>query len=274
MGCGALTVVLRYFGSYPDGVGFAILTMNCCVWLLDRIGLPRRFGVDRAVGVRRWVESRKARLAVLRPAKPEIKRFAPGTMPGERDLDKIRTRGRLAAWLGGVILVTALGVQAVWFATSQIIAERENLAMEQLLETVLPSAEVASETPYLDESARRILAGYDGNELVGYCIELEVQGFGGVMDMVVGVNVNGQVTGVQVTEHSEHPDVGGRALTPEYLSKYVGKSGTIRDQGRNGVNAVSGATDTCRAITEGVNKALYIASRLEAGEVQYSDAEV
>ena len=35
VGCGLLTVLLRYFGSYPDGVGWAILTMNCCVWLLD-----------------------------------------------------------------------------------------------------------------------------------------------------------------------------------------------------------------------------------------------
>ena len=254
VGCGVLTVVLRYFGSYPDGVGFAILTMNCCVWLLDRIGLPRRFGVDRSVGVHRWLESRKARLAVLRPAKPGIKLFTPGIMPGEQDLDKIRAWGRCAAWLCGAILVTALGVQAVWLATSQIVAERENLAMEQLLEAVLPSAEVASETPYLDENARRILAGYDGNDLVGYCIELEVQGFGGVMDMVVGVDVNGQVTGILVTEHSEHPDVGGRALTAAYLSKYLGKSGTIREQGRNGVSAVSGATDTCRAITEGVTR--------------------
>ena len=44
-GCGALTVMIRYFGSYAEGVSYAILVMNACAGLLDKIGLPRRFGV-------------------------------------------------------------------------------------------------------------------------------------------------------------------------------------------------------------------------------------
>ena len=44
IGCGALTVLIRYFGGYNEGVSYAILVMNCCVVLLDRIGRPRKFG--------------------------------------------------------------------------------------------------------------------------------------------------------------------------------------------------------------------------------------
>ena len=44
IGCGVLTVVIRYFGGYPEGVSYAILIMNCCVVLLDRIGRPTKFG--------------------------------------------------------------------------------------------------------------------------------------------------------------------------------------------------------------------------------------
>ena len=44
VGCGGLTVFLRYFGAYPEGVCFAILIMNAFVWLLDKTGMPRRFG--------------------------------------------------------------------------------------------------------------------------------------------------------------------------------------------------------------------------------------
>ena len=50
IGCGALTVLIRYFGSYPEGVSYAILIMNVCVGLLDKIGLPRRFGVQKKGG--------------------------------------------------------------------------------------------------------------------------------------------------------------------------------------------------------------------------------
>jgi len=47
IGCGVLTVVFRYNGLYPEGVTYAILLMNACVWVIDRYTAPRRFGVKR-----------------------------------------------------------------------------------------------------------------------------------------------------------------------------------------------------------------------------------
>ena len=47
IGCGVLTVLIRYFGGYNEGVSYAILIMNCCVVLLDRIGRPVKFGAPR-----------------------------------------------------------------------------------------------------------------------------------------------------------------------------------------------------------------------------------
>ena len=45
IGCGVLTVIFRYFGLFPEGVTYAILLMNACVWVIDRYTAPRRFGV-------------------------------------------------------------------------------------------------------------------------------------------------------------------------------------------------------------------------------------
>ena len=47
IGCGALTVLFRYFGLFPEGVTYAILLMNAFVWLIDRYTAPRRFGVKK-----------------------------------------------------------------------------------------------------------------------------------------------------------------------------------------------------------------------------------
>ena len=47
IGCGALTVILRYFGIFPEGVTYAILIMNALVWIIDRYTIPRRFGVKK-----------------------------------------------------------------------------------------------------------------------------------------------------------------------------------------------------------------------------------
>jgi len=47
IGCGVLTIMIRYFGGYNEGVSYAILIMNCCVVLLDRIGRPTKFGAPK-----------------------------------------------------------------------------------------------------------------------------------------------------------------------------------------------------------------------------------
>ena len=48
IGCGLLTVFIRYFGSYSEGVCYAILVMNLTVWMIDKSISPSRFGVVKA----------------------------------------------------------------------------------------------------------------------------------------------------------------------------------------------------------------------------------
>jgi len=43
-GCGLITVFIRYFGGYPEGVSFSILIMNSLVWYIERVTKPRAFG--------------------------------------------------------------------------------------------------------------------------------------------------------------------------------------------------------------------------------------
>ncbi len=44
VGCGLLTVFIRYFGGYPEGVSYSILIMNSLVWAIDAHTHPRKFG--------------------------------------------------------------------------------------------------------------------------------------------------------------------------------------------------------------------------------------
>lgn len=44
IGCGLLTVFIRYFGGLPEGVSYSILIMNTLVWVIDRKTHPRKFG--------------------------------------------------------------------------------------------------------------------------------------------------------------------------------------------------------------------------------------
>ena len=47
-GCGALVVLIRYFGGFPEGVTYAILIMNLCTWAIDKAFHRHQFGVSKA----------------------------------------------------------------------------------------------------------------------------------------------------------------------------------------------------------------------------------
>lgn len=47
IGCGVITMVIRYFGGYNEGVSYAILIMNTCVVLLDKVGRPKKYGSSK-----------------------------------------------------------------------------------------------------------------------------------------------------------------------------------------------------------------------------------
>ena len=257
VGCGLLTVLLRYFGSYPDGVGWAILTMNCCVWLLDRTGMPRRFGVGRFAATRAQVAQMRESLAQIKFVKPQLRIFSragEGTMPGEGYLDELRLKVRH----GGALAVAVALMAGLDFGVHELTDYDT----------------VRTETPYRASGALSITAGYNNSGLVGYCVEVQAHGFGGLMTAVVGVNTNGEVTGVAITSHNETLSVGTQALESDYLDQYKGKSGTIRSSGSNAVDTISGATATCEAITDCVNQALSIVANLDTEGVEYVDGEV
>lgn len=58
IGCGLLTVFIRYFGGYPEGVSYAILLMNLCAWIFDKVGMPARFGVTREMKQAEKIQAR------------------------------------------------------------------------------------------------------------------------------------------------------------------------------------------------------------------------
>lgn len=51
-GCGFITVLIRVFGGYPEGVSYSILLMNLCVPLIDRWTSPKKFGYVKPVKVK------------------------------------------------------------------------------------------------------------------------------------------------------------------------------------------------------------------------------
>ena len=277
VGCGVLTVVLRYFGSYPEGVGWAILTMNSCAWLLDKAGLPRRYGEKPFRVVLRWLAGVREQMAQVHFVKPDLSDWKPrdGRVFGEAQLDRLRQWGRNVLCLGGTVVCVGAMVFAVQRATELRSVQGEARRQQEMLEQVMPQAVTCSEAPLRANGALTILHAFGAdNALLGHCVEVQTHGFNGHMTLMVGVDNDGKVTGVAITDHDETVSVAEKALSEQNLDRYVGRFGTIRHFGYNSVSTVSGATATSDAITDGVNRALAIVAVLgEEHQVEFVDSE-
>ena len=278
VGCGVLTVVLRYFAPYYEGVGWAILTMNCCAWLLDKVGLPRRFGDKPFAEIRGRVAAVVDSLSRIRIVRPDLSALATrdGEAPGESLIPVLREHGKNFLWLLGVVLCTGAMIFGVHRATDLAAVRADTQAQQEQLEQVMPGAAFSSESPYWANGALSILYAYDeDNAHMGYCVEIQSQGFGGMLTMMVGVDLDGKVTGVAVTDHKETMSVVEAVLSWQNLRKYEGLSGTIRYSGSNNVDVISGATATSRAITDGVNQALAIVAGLnDDQQLEFEESEL
>ena len=96
-------------------------------------------------------------------------------------------------------------------------------------------------------------------------------GFGGMLSMVVGVDMDGAVTGVSVTDNSETANIGTKVVNDQsVLDRFIGMShegGEITvNSGSNRFDGVSGATVSSKGVTAGVNTALAAVAEQKGGE--------
>ena len=104
-----------------------------------------------------------------------------------------------------------------------------------------------------------------GGASAGYAIKVVASGSQGNIEMMVGVDGEGTVTGVSIVDNSETSGIGSKVMENQngVLDQFIGKSaadGTLA-VGTN-VDAITGATVSSRGVTAGVNAALAVAGAI------------
>lgn len=166
--------------------------------------------------------------------------------------------GRKAIVLAGTAVFALLLVLTAQLLTAGAIRRGAEEARQAVMRSVAPSDTTAfSQLPYDPAMADDMYAAWQGGVLAGYCVEVTAQGFGGPMELMVGVSAQGAVTGVAIVSHHESPGLGDGVEDPAFLERFLDRSGIVGiGEGSNGVAAVSGATTSSRAVAWGVNQAL------------------
>lgn len=142
----------------------------------------------------------------------------------------------------------------------ELAAERQNEAKK----VVLSDAESFSDEKTVEKDGVQYKY-YEGlsqsEEKIGYVFLTSAKGYGGDIDIMVGIGNDGSVKGVTVLSISETAGLGMNAKNDKFLNQYkdknseisVIKTGTPSD---NEIQALTGATITSKAVTSAVNTAL------------------
>ncbi|MGQ9778964.1 MAG: RnfABCDGE type electron transport complex subunit G [Bacillota bacterium] len=182
--------------------------------------------------------------------------------------------GRLAVTLMLIAGFAAGALALVDSFTAPRIAKAKAEALERALTEALPGAAAFKEDRKLLAAVKKerefaiVTAVYraaasDGSP-AGLVVTVTPRGYGGPIELMVGLRRDGTLAAVRVLAQSETPGLGSKVAEEDFLRGFRGaKAGerlaVNKDGGR--INAVAGATISSRAVTQGVNVALALAAR-------------
>ena len=175
------------------------------------------------------------------------------------------------------LFVICLVVTALLAVTNMLTAPQiQKLSKETEDKTkaeVLASADEFSDalTVSADGKDYTYYEGTASGDTIGYVFKTSAKGYGGDIDLMVGIDTSGKVTGVSILSISETAGLGMNAKNESFINQYMGKSGTI-GVSKNGasdteIQALTGATITSKAVTSAVNTALSLYSRIGGEKV-------
>jgi len=182
-------------------------------------------------------------------------------------MNDVNSKGYIAKLTITLFIITAVVALLLSFVnamTKDVIAARAAEELSNALSEVMPEATDPFAEPAYEGAEGTVYEATAGGEVVGWCIQVQSNGYGGAITMVVGVDSELSVTGVSIVDMNETAGLGSKADSPSFLDQYVGRSGVINvKSGDNAIDAISGATVTSKAVTAGVNAALDLAAQMK-----------
>lgn len=182
-----------------------------------------------------------------------------------------------AAILTAITLVSGLLLGLVYEITKEPIQASQEKAKQEAYQQVLPKAKAFQEMKDFDEKkaeeslktaeisgcyVKEAAEAFDGEgETLGYVVTtVSKEGYGGEIEISVGILEDGTVSGIEILSISETAGLGMNAAEPAFKNQFsdvkTDKFVVKKDDPNGNVDALSGATITSRAVTDAVNAGL------------------
>ena len=138
------------------------------------------------------------------------------------------------------------------------IFEREQAAINEIIPNSLPHESEELDLP--DSTVWRLDARVNEHgELLGYVFFAQSRGYDGLVHMLVGIDVDGNILGVRVISHTETPGLGTVIAGEAFANQFVGLRGPVESvrnpHGPHQIDVETGATLSVNAVLRAVNDA-------------------
>lgn len=185
----------------------------------------------------------------------------------------------------GLILLLIAGVAGVALGfvnsvTEGPIAEQDKIAENESKIAAFPGAkkfEAVDDAEWksvLEDDEKNVVTSVDtaenSEDVLGYVIGVAPQGYGGPIEMMVGISEDGKITGINIVNHSETPGLGAKSDDPKWQSQFNGKPADSplelvknKKAGPSEVEALTGATVTSTGVTKGINVAIDLYNKIK-----------
>lgn len=180
----------------------------------------------------------------------------------------------------GILLFAVAGLASgmlafTYAATKDRIERQKFLEQVRAVQAVFPSAaerDVKERADLLEvartgsEIVAKVFEIAPGGQPAGYAFLVTPRGYGGPVTMVVGVDANGAVVGLRVSDHRETPGLGSAVIeNAGFVGQFRKKTGADPVEIGRDIDAVSGSTITSKALAAGVRAALDAFAKVGGG---------
>lgn len=175
---------------------------------------------------------------------------------------------KLGVTLMIVTLIASLALALTNQYTAPKIEKQRELAIKESLNRVISADSFSEKEKYYD--------AYDKDKkLIGRVLKIEALGYSSIINALVGIDLENKITGIDIVSQQETPGLGANIEKEDFLKQFIGKTKEELKIKKDGgkIDAITGATISSRAITDGVVKSIE-QSYIEIVSLQTNMSEV
>ena len=150
-----------------------------------------------------------------------------------------------------VVFLSVASLTVMDSMTREKILVAQQAEIQEMLATLFPNLD----TFQFDAGSGKYTI-LNGATTIGQAQMLQAGGYGGAIDILIGIEPDGKLRGIRIISQQETPGLGAKIVESQFLDQFVGLSVTELNLRRDGgsVDAITGATISARAMVDAVRE--------------------